>query len=88
MYKENIRSCVSRHDCYNCFFIAGVRQGENLSPLLFPLFLKDVDSNPNDHICNDIGTNEEDKNQFIDTSFSEILLPPYADDSPIGESKN
>jgi hypothetical protein len=43
MYK-NIKSCVKLNATYSNFFISniGVRQGENLSPLLFSIFLNDL----------------------------------------------
>ena len=43
---ENAKSCVKKGQTMsNCFaYNAGVRQGENLSPLLFPIYLNDFDS--------------------------------------------
>jgi hypothetical protein len=42
---QNIRSCICNHNMYSDYFPCsiGVRQGENLSPLLFSLFLNDLE---------------------------------------------
>ena len=44
MYNE-IKSCVTVNGCSSGFFKCqqGVRQGENLSPLLFSVYLNDLD---------------------------------------------
>ena len=49
MYKD-IKSCVSYNGETSAFFACknGVRQGENLSPLLFSLFLNDLESHLSD----------------------------------------
>jgi exonuclease III len=45
LYKQ-AKSCVSTNGCLSAFFACsvGVRQGENLSPLLFSIFLNDLES--------------------------------------------
>ena len=42
----NIKSCVSFNGTFSLYFDCknGVRQGENLSPILLPLFLNDLQS--------------------------------------------
>jgi hypothetical protein len=44
MYK-NAKSCVKLNNCLSPFFSCnlGVRQGENLSPLLFAIYLNDLE---------------------------------------------
>lgn len=46
MYQGIIKSCVSFHGNQSNFFqsFRGVRQGENLAPVLFALFLNDLES--------------------------------------------
>ena len=43
---SNIKSCVSLNDSNSNYFgcYTGVRQGENMSPLLFSLFINDMES--------------------------------------------
>ena len=45
MYKD-VKSCVFKENSYSDFFMCnnGVRQGENLSPLLFAIFVNDLES--------------------------------------------
>jgi hypothetical protein len=42
---ENIKSCVTNNGNYSVFFPCriGVRQGENLSPFLFALYINDIE---------------------------------------------
>ena len=46
------KSCVKSDDEYSEFFTSnvGVRQGENLSPILFAIFLNDM----KDHLAHDM----------------------------------
>ena len=55
MYK-GIKSCVSYNGEQSSFFSSfrGVRQGENLSPVLFALFLNDLESFLCDKSCNGV----------------------------------
>ena len=80
MYSD-IKSCVRVNQNMSDFFISlsGLRQGENLSPILFSLFVDDLEnyliSNGNDFINFDI---DFDIEQFI-----KILVLMYADDTVI-----
>ena len=86
---DNIKSCIVSNDQKSDFFacMKGVRQGENLSPFLFSIFLNDLedyfvefDALPLETICDKI----QDKLHIFIRLF--ILL--YADDTVIfSESK-
>ena len=71
--KENILS-----DVFPCNM--GVRQGENLSPLLFALFLNDMERS-----FENLGSSGVDLNKEFETKqfFSKLLLLLYADDTVI-----
>ena len=58
MYK-NIKSCVIHSGEQSCFFYSqcGVRQGENLSPVLLSLFFNDLEDNTSAYGCNGIEVN-------------------------------
>ena len=45
MYND-VKSCITYNNCKSTYFSCdiGVRQGENLSPFLFALFLNDLQS--------------------------------------------
>ena len=76
---QNIKSCVSINSNLSKFFLCncGVRQGENLSPALFSLFLNDLECNlNNNHDGIAIRCNELDIMQ-------KILILLYADDTVI-----
>ena len=78
----NIKSCVQVNNKKSQFFGSqrGVRQGENLSPVLFALFLNDLDNylfqNGNNGITIDV--NSDDYNSLI-----RIITLLYADDTII-----
>ena len=46
---DGIKSCVQYNGCVSEFFpcLTGVRQGENLSPFIFSIFLNDLE----DYFC-------------------------------------
>ena len=77
---KHIKSCVFVNQSYSPFFMSnrGVRQGENLSPLLFSLFLNDLEEFLMTQRCNgiplDVVTDEI-------TCFTELFLLLYADDT-------
>ena len=81
MYKE-IKSCVSYNGEQSSFFSSfrGVRQGENLSPVLFALFLNDLESFLCDKSCN--GVNFEFQYDDI-TLYLKLLVLLYADDTVV-----
>lgn len=76
----NIKSCISLNGKTSSFFCCncGVRQGENLSPLLFSLFLNDLEQ----YLENKghSGINFNDLEHEVDT-FLKILLLLCADDT-------
>ena len=65
MYKE-IKSCVTVNGCSSTFFKCqqGVREGENLSPLLFSIYLNDLDNFMHTSGCKGIEINIQDQ-EFI-----------------------
>ena len=76
MYK-NIKSCVSVNNETSEFFTSnsGGRQGENLSPFLFTLFVNDVEEYLIEQDCNPIVVRSE---QDI---YLKLLVLLYADDA-------
>ena len=81
MYK-GIKSCVSYNGEQSSFFSSfrGVRQGENLSPVLFALFLNDLETFLCDKSCN--GVNFEFQYDDI-TLYLKLLVLLYADDTVV-----
>ena len=79
MYK-NIKSCVKYNgQCSESFFcLSGVRQGENLSPLLFSLFLNDLDTFLQSQDCNGVNIDDEASADLL-----KLLVLLYADDTVI-----
>ena len=76
MYKD-IRSCVSHNDKMSPYFICnnGVRQGENLSPILFSLYLNDLE---------EFLTRDNNPIELTDNTLDTILrfiVILYADDT-------
>ena len=81
MYK-GIKSCVSYNGEQLSFFSSfrGVRQGENLSPVLFALFLNNLKSFLCNKSCN--GVNFEFR--YIDiTLYLKVLVLLFADDTVV-----
>ena len=75
---DNIKSCVNINGNTTSFFDCktGLRQGENLSPLLFSLFLNDVEFYLAKNM--QVGLNIHDR--YFD-SFLRIIILMYADDT-------
>ena len=81
LYK-NIKSCVSFYGVQSSFFqsFRGVRQGENLSPILFAIFLNDLES----FMANNGATAVNlDLRYYQLTIFLKIFGLLYADDTVI-----
>ena len=76
---ENIKSCVRVGDKLTGFFPCecGVRQGENLSPVLFSLYLNDLQNYLLDNDCKGIQT---EHSLYTDLLINIIVLL-YADDT-------
>ena len=81
MYK-NIKSCVIHSGEQSCFFYSqcGVRQGENLSPILFSLFLNDLEDYMSAYGCNGIEVNMGGDQIEL---FLKLMVLLYADDTVI-----
>ena len=78
MYNE-IKSCVTVNGCPSGFFKCqqGVRQGANLSPLLFSVYLNDLDYFMNTSGCKGLEINIHD--QYI--IFLILFVSIYADNT-------
>jgi hypothetical protein len=84
MYQD-IKSCVSVNNSFSPFFgsFCGVRQGENLSPILFSIYLNDLD----DYLAiNNRGINIEKIDDNIIT-YLKLFVLLYADDTIIISEK-
>ena len=77
MYK-NIKSCVSHDGKLSDYFVSfsGVRQGENLSPFLFALFVNDIEQFLLQSGCTPIELRGPDFQIFL-----KLLIIMYADDT-------
>ena len=75
---NNIKSCVSTNGNISEYFLSvnGVRQGENLSPFLFALFINDIEEFLIQYGCDPIEIPDSDLNTFL-----KLLIILYADDT-------
>ena len=88
MYNDSKSRIKSNNECSNLFSCnVGVRQGENLSPFLFALFLNDLEEFLSLHNVNGVSyiTNEMENELNL---YIKILVILYADDTVLlAESK-
>ena len=79
---QNIKSCVFHSGQQSDFFYSrcGVRQGENLSPILFSLFLNDLDDYLLNSNCASVNINMPENN--VD-SYLKLFTILYADDTVV-----
>ena len=79
---QNIKSCVFHSGQQSDFFHShcGVRQGENLSPILFSLFLNDFDDYLQNSSCSGINLNMLENNI---ESYLKLLTLLCADDTVV-----
>lgn len=79
MYKQ-IKSCITVNGSTSGFFNCekGVRQGENLSPLLFAIYLNDLESFMSFNNCSGIDIDIQEENFMI---FIKLFVILYADDT-------
>ena len=75
---DNIKSCVSVNGELSEYFLTlnGVRQGENLSPFLFALFINDIEESLIQYGCDPIKILDSNQQTFL-----KLLIILYADDT-------
>ena len=78
---QNIKSCVASEGKLSDFFVSnvGVRQDENVSPLLFSIYVDDLEKYLS---ANGSVPLEVDK-MLITDNVLKLLVLLYADDTPI-----
>ena len=81
---SNIKSCIQVNNCKTDFFMSniGVRQGENLSPFLFNIFLNDLEEYFRSRNTSGIECTEHHLDDSMVLYFK-IFLLLYADDTVI-----
>ena len=86
---ENAKSCITVNNNVSDFFQVniGVRQGENLSPVIFALFLNDMNAYMSDYMSglSSVSNAARESNLDDDTVnvFLKLFLLLYADDTVI-----
>ena len=77
---DNIRSCVMLNQETSDTFVSnvGVRQGENLSPLLFAFYVNDIESKLIEYNCRYVNFGDDLLNLYL-----KLLVIMYADDTVI-----
>ncbi len=77
---SGIKSCVEHNNSYSDFFYCknGVRQGENLSPLIFALYMNDLEHFLSSSNINGVSFTLDDNDLYI---FIRMLVLLYADDT-------
>ena len=63
----NIRSCISRNGEHSDYFQChqGLRQGENLSPIMFSLYLNDLENYLSVNGASCLEINDNDLNVYL-----------------------
>ena len=79
---QNIKTCIKRGNEFSDFFISktGVKQGENLSPFLFSLFLNDLESFFVEHNVDHLQDISEICEESIQM-YIKLFIILYADDT-------
>ena len=77
---QNIKSCIGVNVIHSRFFasLCGVCQGENLSPLLFALYLNDLEPYLTGNGCKGISVHNSDGGVFM---YFKIVVLFYANDT-------
>ncbi len=77
---DNIKSCVMLNQDLSDTFVCnvGVRQGENLSPLLFAFYVNDIESHLLGNNCDYVNFDDDFVNSYL-----KLLVLMYADDTVI-----